>query len=114
VTLKLWWYSINKIWLTAELSRSCSILSMKIANLILCMFFISFISMCMICYIEFSDLGWGIFLFWQETEVSAVKYIAYDEYKSLLAKEDSDYVPYDVHGQYGQLFDIIEKRYANV
>lgn len=47
----------------------------------------------------------------QETEVSAVKYIAYDEYKSLLAKEDSDYVPYDVHGQYGQLFDIIEKRY---
>lgn len=47
----------------------------------------------------------------QETEVSAVKYIAYDEYKSLLAKEDSDYVPYDVNGKYGQLFDIIEKRY---
>ncbi|XP_058788355.1 nudix hydrolase 3-like [Vicia villosa] len=47
----------------------------------------------------------------QETEVSAVKYIAYDEYKRLLTKEDSDYVPYDVHGQYGQLFDLIEKRY---
>ncbi|WJX38060.1 Nudix hydrolase 3 [Trifolium repens] len=47
----------------------------------------------------------------QESEVSAIKYIAYDEYKRLLAKEDSDYVPYDVHGQYGQLFDIIEKRY---
>lgn len=47
----------------------------------------------------------------QETEVSAVKYIAYDEYKRLLAIEDSDYVPYDVCGQYGQLFDIIEKRY---
>ncbi|PNY12601.1 nudix hydrolase 3-like protein, partial [Trifolium pratense] len=45
----------------------------------------------------------------QESEVSAIKYIAYDEYKRLLAKEDSDYVPYDVHGQYGQLFDIIEK-----
>ncbi|KAK7401025.1 hypothetical protein VNO78_12336 [Psophocarpus tetragonolobus] len=47
----------------------------------------------------------------QETEVSAVKYISYEEYKRLLAKQDSDYVPYDVNGQYGQLFDIIEKRY---
>ncbi|KAL2977274.1 hypothetical protein AAZX31_13G057600 [Glycine max] len=47
----------------------------------------------------------------QETEVSAVKYISYEEYKRLLAKEDSGYVPYDVNGQYGQLFDIIEKRY---
>ncbi|XP_027344440.1 nudix hydrolase 3 [Abrus precatorius] len=47
----------------------------------------------------------------QETEVSAVKYISYEGYKRLLAKEDSDYVPYDVNGQYGQLFDIIEKRY---
>ncbi|KAI4334703.1 hypothetical protein L6164_013417 [Bauhinia variegata] len=47
----------------------------------------------------------------QETEVSAAKYISYEEYKSLLANEDSNYVPYDVSGQYGQLFDIIEKRY---
>lgn len=47
----------------------------------------------------------------QETEVSAVKYISYKEYRSLLAKEDPEYVPYDVNGQYGQLFDIIEKRY---
>ncbi|XP_004303220.1 PREDICTED: nudix hydrolase 3 [Fragaria vesca subsp. vesca] len=47
----------------------------------------------------------------QETEVSAVKYIAYEEYKSLLAKEDPDYVPYDVNGQYGQLFDMIAQRY---
>ncbi|XP_028776890.1 nudix hydrolase 3 isoform X2 [Neltuma alba] len=47
----------------------------------------------------------------QETEVSAVKYIPYEEYKRLLAKEDSDYVPYDVCGQYGQLFDIIKMRY---
>lgn len=49
---------------------------------------------------------------WQESEVSAVKYISYEEYKKLLAKEDSDYVPYDVHGQYGQLFDIIDMRYV--
>ncbi|KAF4394724.1 hypothetical protein F8388_015630 [Cannabis sativa] len=47
----------------------------------------------------------------QESEVSAVKYISYKEYKSLLAKEDPAYVPYDVNGQYGQLFDIIEQRY---
>ncbi|PON52763.1 Dihydroneopterin triphosphate diphosphatase [Parasponia andersonii] len=47
----------------------------------------------------------------QESEVSAVKYISYKEYRSLLAKEDSGYVPYDVNGQYGQLFDIIERRY---
>ncbi|XP_019419325.1 PREDICTED: nudix hydrolase 3 [Lupinus angustifolius] len=47
----------------------------------------------------------------QETEVSAVKYISCEDYKKLLAKEDSDYVPYDVHGQYGQLFAILEKRY---
>ncbi|XP_044496382.1 nudix hydrolase 3 isoform X1 [Mangifera indica] len=47
----------------------------------------------------------------QETEVSAVKYIAYEEYRSLLAKEDPEYVPYDIDGQYGQLFDIITQRY---
>ncbi|CAN1814487.1 Nudix hydrolase 3 [Linum perenne] len=47
----------------------------------------------------------------QESEVSAVKYISYEEYKSLLAKEDPDYVPYDVNGQYGQLFQIITQRY---
>ncbi|CAN1343930.1 Nudix hydrolase 3 [Linum perenne] len=47
----------------------------------------------------------------QESEVSAVKYISYEEYKSLLAKEDPDYVPYDMNGQYGQLFQIITHRY---
>ncbi|KAK2651745.1 hypothetical protein Ddye_011601 [Dipteronia dyeriana] len=47
----------------------------------------------------------------QETEVSAVKYIGYEEYRSLLGKEDPGYVPYDINGQYGQLFDIITKRY---
>ncbi|XP_038717609.1 nudix hydrolase 3 isoform X2 [Tripterygium wilfordii] len=48
----------------------------------------------------------------QETEVSAVNYIFFKEYKSLLAKSDPDYVPYDVSGQYGLLFDIIMKRYT--
>ncbi|KAJ9178897.1 hypothetical protein P3X46_010743 [Hevea brasiliensis] len=47
----------------------------------------------------------------QESEVSAVKYISYEEYRSLLAKEHPDYVPYDVTGEYGQLFDIIKQRY---
>ncbi|KAI4355864.1 hypothetical protein L6164_004595 [Bauhinia variegata] len=47
----------------------------------------------------------------QDTEVSAVKYVSYEEYKSLLANQDSDYVPYDASGQYGQLFDTIQKRY---
>jgi hypothetical protein len=74
----------------------------------------SFVSICMICDTGFPDFSDGIWLLWQESEVSAIKYIAYDEYKRLLAKEDSDYVPYDVHGQYGQLFDIIEKRYVYI
>lgn len=60
---------------------------------------------------EFKDCE---LIHWQESEVSAVKYIPYVEYKRLLAEENSDYVPYDVLGQYGQLFDIIEKRYATV
>ncbi|XP_050234654.1 nudix hydrolase 3-like isoform X2 [Mercurialis annua] len=47
----------------------------------------------------------------QETEVSAVKYVSFEEYRSLLTKEHPDYVPYDVNGQYGQLFDIIQQRY---
>ncbi|KAM7254240.1 hypothetical protein ACFE04_031922 [Oxalis oulophora] len=47
----------------------------------------------------------------QESEVSAVKYISYEEYRNLLAKEDPEYVPYDVEDKYGQLFDIISKRY---
>ncbi|KAK4745990.1 hypothetical protein SAY87_012302 [Trapa incisa] len=47
----------------------------------------------------------------QESEVSAVKYLHYDQYRNLLLKEDPEYVPYDVNGQYGQLFNIIEQRY---
>ena len=46
----------------------------------------------------------------QESEVSAVKYMHCDEYKSCLAAESGEYVPYDLNGQYGQLFSIIEKR----
>ncbi|QCE08807.1 nudix hydrolase 3-like [Vigna unguiculata] len=38
-----------------------------------------------------------------EKQVSAVKYLSYDEYKGLLANQDS--------GRHAQLFDIIEKRY---
>uniref|UniRef100_A0A1S3CE65 Nudix hydrolase domain-containing protein n=1 Tax=Cucumis melo TaxID=3656 RepID=A0A1S3CE65_CUCME len=47
----------------------------------------------------------------QESEVSAVKYIHYLKYKTLLGSQNSEYVPYDVDGQYGQLFDIITQRY---
>ncbi|XP_019085169.1 PREDICTED: nudix hydrolase 3 [Camelina sativa] len=46
----------------------------------------------------------------QVEEVSAVKYIPYEEYRNVLAKEDSAYVPYDVNGEYGKLFDIIRQR----
>jgi hypothetical protein len=46
----------------------------------------------------------------QESEVSAVKYMHCDEYKSCLATENGEYVPYDLKGEYGQLFSIIEKR----
>ncbi|KAI3750791.1 hypothetical protein L2E82_21617 [Cichorium intybus] len=49
----------------------------------------------------------------QESEVSAVKYISIEEYKSLLVKKDPEYVPYNLEGQYGQLFDIITKRYQD-
>ncbi|CAN4128005.1 unnamed protein product [Withania somnifera] len=48
----------------------------------------------------------------QESEVSAVKYISFEEYRRVLSQEDPDYVPYDVNGEYGQLFTIIEKRYV--
>ncbi|CAI0420990.1 unnamed protein product [Linum tenue] len=53
----------------------------------------------------------GISLPRDESEVSAVKYMSYEEYRSLLAKEDPDYVPYDVNGPYDQLFQIIRQRY---
>lgn len=42
--------------------------------------------------------------------MSAVRYMRCDDYKSCLAKENREYVPYDVNGQYGQLFSIIEER----
>ncbi|KAL5212822.1 hypothetical protein ABZP36_023669 [Zizania latifolia] len=49
----------------------------------------------------------------QESEVSAVRYMPCDEYKSCLEKGSGEYVPYDVNGAYGQLFNIIEKRYKD-
>ncbi|WVZ73340.1 hypothetical protein U9M48_021659 [Paspalum notatum var. saurae] len=49
----------------------------------------------------------------QESEVSAVRYMRCDEYKNCLAKGSEEYVPYDVNGQYGQLFSIIEERYKD-
>ncbi|KAI3692366.1 hypothetical protein L6452_32180 [Arctium lappa] len=49
----------------------------------------------------------------QESEVSAVKYISVEDYKHLLAKGDPHYVPHQIDGQYGQLFDIITKRYQD-
>ncbi|CAF2208003.1 unnamed protein product [Brassica napus] len=42
-------------------------------------------------------------------EVSAVKYIHYEEYRNLLSKKDPAYVPYDLNG-YGKLFHIIRQR----
>ncbi|EPS60055.1 hypothetical protein M569_14749, partial [Genlisea aurea] len=47
----------------------------------------------------------------QESEVSAVKYIPFMEYKRLLENEDPHYVPYNLEGQYGQLFVILLSRY---
>ncbi|PKA49400.1 Nudix hydrolase 3 [Apostasia shenzhenica] len=49
----------------------------------------------------------------QESEVSSVKYMFWADYKDHLVNEDNEYVPYEVSGQYGQLFDIIEQRYKD-
>lgn len=48
----------------------------------------------------------------QESEVSAVEYIPWQEYKTKLAEEHSDYVSYDISGEYGKLFSMIERRYT--
>ncbi|CAI9292345.1 unnamed protein product [Lactuca saligna] len=44
-------------------------------------------------------------------EAFTLPYISIEEYKQAIAKEDPNYVPYNLEGQYGQLFDIIMKRY---
>ncbi|KAI7732444.1 hypothetical protein M8C21_010792 [Ambrosia artemisiifolia] len=49
----------------------------------------------------------------QESEVSAVKYFSIEEYKQALIKKDPQYVPNNINGQYGQLFDTIVKRYQS-
>lgn len=51
-------------------------------------------------------------LFLKESEVSAVKYVHFEEYRSLLANKDSQIVPYDINGPYAQFFEILSKRYA--
>ncbi|KAL9690340.1 hypothetical protein QQ045_010738 [Rhodiola kirilowii] len=48
----------------------------------------------------------------QESEVSAVRYMPYLEYKRVIADEDAEYVPYN-DSEYGQLFDIIDQRYKD-
>jgi hypothetical protein len=57
--------------------------------------------------VPYSFLGVAL---WQESEVSAVKYIGWKEYAELLRKEDAGYVPYEVDGGYGELFSAIQKR----
>eukprot|EP00249_Psilotum_nudum_P011812 c23399_g1_i1 orf=388-2739(-) len=49
----------------------------------------------------------------QESEVSMVKYINWKDYEGLLRKGDLACVPYDVNGEYGQLFMAIQKRYES-
>eukprot|EP00850_Spirogloea_muscicola_P014423 SM000103S09515 [mRNA] locus=s103:477116:482791:+ [translate_table: standard] len=46
----------------------------------------------------------------QESEVSAVKYMKWQEYKEALQRDDPHYVPYEVEGDYGRLFHIIKER----
>ncbi|XP_020548311.1 nudix hydrolase 3-like isoform X2 [Sesamum indicum] len=47
----------------------------------------------------------------QESEVSGMKYLFWEDYRRLLAEGDPGFVPYDVNGQYGTLFEIISERY---
>ncbi|XP_042468282.1 nudix hydrolase 3 isoform X2 [Zingiber officinale] len=47
----------------------------------------------------------------QESEVSSVKYMFWNDYKHILEEGDDQYVPYDTTGQYSQLFVILEQRY---
>ncbi|GLJ28948.1 hypothetical protein SUGI_0571120 [Cryptomeria japonica] len=47
----------------------------------------------------------------QDEEVSEVKYISWKEFRELLLKKDAAYVPYDMNGKYGQLFQILDDRY---
>ncbi|KAL0327687.1 UNVERIFIED_CONTAM: Nudix hydrolase 3 [Sesamum angustifolium] len=47
----------------------------------------------------------------QESEVSEVKYLSWEEYRSLLAEGDPRFVPYDLNGRCGRLFEIISDRY---
>jgi hypothetical protein len=48
----------------------------------------------------------------QEEEVADVKYIDWKAYREILKNGDPAYVPYEVDGDYGQLFKAIEKRFV--
>jgi hypothetical protein len=46
----------------------------------------------------------------QESEVSAVKYMKWQDYEEDLRKEDPAYVPADVDGGYSPLFSALRSR----
>jgi len=46
----------------------------------------------------------------QESEVSAVKYMKWQDYEETLRKEDPAYVPADVDGDYKALFSALRSR----
>lgn len=48
----------------------------------------------------------------QESEVSAVKYMKWQDYEEVLRKEDPAYVPADVDGGYSKLFSALRSRYT--
>lgn len=49
----------------------------------------------------------------QESEVSMVKYMDWEDYENLLRKGDPAYVPYEVDEGYGKLFSVIRERYTS-
>lgn len=48
----------------------------------------------------------------QKSEVSAVKYMKWQDYEEVLRKEDPAYVPADVDGGYSKLFSALRSRYT--
>lgn len=64
------------------------------------------------CSRKYTESVFMSFIGLQVSEVSAVRYIPWQEYKTKLAEEHSDYVSYDISGEYGKLFSMIERRYT--
>jgi hypothetical protein len=46
-------------------------------------------------------------------EVAAVKFIHHEELAQKFRDNDPDFVPCNISGPYGQLFDIVRSRYGN-